>query len=109
MNSTGKIKNVDDVSDVESRPDDITFVKSRCTLDGSLMDSRIKSEYQLSFQFSFRLPQHSYDVQAGTYTATSTPSPISGTPISRCLNFDSITQINPPSSPAKGFFTTCYE
>ena len=56
MNSAGKVKTIDNGSDLGSHPDDINFVKLRCTLYGSLIDSRITDDRQLSFQFCLYLP-----------------------------------------------------
>ena len=62
LNSAGKVKSIDNTSELGSRPDDITFFKLRCTVDGASVDKRIMSDCQSSFQFCLRLPQHTYDV-----------------------------------------------
>ena len=81
MNSAGKVKTIDNVLDLGFHPDDITSVKFRCTLDGSLMDIRITGDHQLSFQFCLQLPRHTYDVNVDTYTDTSNPNSIIGSSI----------------------------
>ena len=55
LTSAGKVKTIDNVSDLKSCPDDITFFKFRCTVEGSTMDCRIKNYSKLSFHFCLRL------------------------------------------------------
>ena len=58
LSSAGKVLNIDDVNNLETRPADITFVKFCCIVDGSSSDKRITGAKPVSFQVCLRLPQY---------------------------------------------------
>ena len=64
----GKVANIKDAIDLKSRPEDISFLRFNCVVNGAAIDSRVITVNPLSFQFSPKLPQYIYDITA--YTAT---------------------------------------
>ena len=79
LSSTGKVANIEDAINLKNRPDDISFLRFNCVVDGAAMDSRVITVKPLSFQFSLKLPQYIYDVTADTsipvVKACITPAP----------------------------------
>ena len=67
LTSRNKVVNISDPTDLKSRPDDITFFRIRCVMNGSFIDKIVTTIPHLSFQFCLRLPQSIYDITA--YTA----------------------------------------
>ena len=62
-----------DHDNLVNRPDNISFIKFSCTIDGSSQDIRVTQAETLSFQFCHRLPQHLFDVAAETVSEISVP------------------------------------
>ena len=65
---TGKVTNIKDASDLKRWPDDISFLRFNCVVDGAAIDSRVVTVNPLSFQFSLKLPQYIYDITVDTFT-----------------------------------------
>ena len=59
--------------DIADRTEDLTFIHVCCTLQGPLIDNRIKQS-PLSIQFCLQLPQSSYDSGSNTITLIDTPT-----------------------------------
>ena len=68
LTSTGNEANLGDPDDMENREVDITYVRFRCSMHGSSVDSRVVNAPDLSFHFCLRLPQHTYDEATGDIT-----------------------------------------
>ena len=68
ITSAGKVANIKDTIDLKSRPDNISFLRFNCVVDGAAIDSRVVTVNPLSFQFSLKLPQYIYDITADTAT-----------------------------------------
>ena len=66
LTSTRKIANIEDGTKLKSRPEDISFLRSNCVVDGAAIDYRVTKVNPLSFQFCLKLLQCIYDVNANT-------------------------------------------
>ena len=86
MNSTGKVVQIDDPNDIVKRPEDITFLRLCCTMDGESQDKRITTVNTLSFQFCLRFPHHELDVLTQKFTLLSTPMSKRKCGVSRSLS-----------------------
>ena len=86
INSTGKVVQIDDPNDIMKRPEDITFLRLRCTMDGESQDKQITTVDTLSLQFCLRFPHHKFDVSTQTATLLSTPISQRKCGASRSLN-----------------------
>jgi len=62
LNSVGKTLKVAPTA----RPEDLTFFRFQCDLDGREIDNRIMMAGDISFQFCLRLPQHLLNVANNT-------------------------------------------
>ena len=62
---SGKDAKILDPADLQKRIVDIIYVRVRCTVHGSSVNSRFIKIVDLSFYFCFQLPQHVYN--EGTY------------------------------------------
>ena len=76
-----KVAHIDNATILKSRPEDISFLRFNCVVDGATIDSRITAVNPLLFQFYLKLPQYIYNVSADTATpvlkASNTPAPSS--------------------------------
>ena len=59
---------VEDATDLKNYPEDITYLRFSCLVDGASIDHRVITVNSLSFQFSLKLHQYIYDVDANTAT-----------------------------------------
>ena len=96
LTSTGKTVNVDDVSNLKKRSDNINFRKFRSILNASALDKRVTHVPALLFNFCLKLPQYIYDVETDDETSTTA----SRCSISKSLatSFASVSG-TPPSTP----------
>ena len=51
---------------LKERPDDLTYFRFQCDLDGSEVDKRVTTAGEFNFQFRLRLPQHLFCVKDDT-------------------------------------------
>ena len=58
LNSDGKTLKFAPTADLSERPEDLTFFRFQCDLDGHDIDRRVMTAGEFSFQFCLRLPQH---------------------------------------------------
>ena len=88
LTSAGNEAKILDPMDLKTRPLDITYVRFRCTMNGSSVDVRIINVPDLNFHFCLQLPQHSYDDTTGVVQLIdSAPSiPVSTSSIARPLD-----------------------
>ena len=68
LTSTGKIVHIDDVNNLASRPEDITFIKVHSVVEVTHVDTRVRKGSILSVNFCLRLPQYIYDMINKTAT-----------------------------------------
>lgn len=80
---------------LSKRPENITFSRFQCNIDGIAMDKRIKEAGSLSFPFCLRLPRHIYSVYTDDVTL------VNSTVMSPLLQAKYTT---PPSSPVCSLF-----
>ena len=105
MISTAKVVHISDPNELLKHPEDITFLKLRCTMDGESQDKRATIADTRSFQFFLWFPQHEMDVASEVFTLVSmspnTRKSTSG--ISRslgsCFSAASSGNIMPPFTP----------
>ena len=86
LNSKSKEIAIGDPADLSTRPEDISFIKMRCTMDGESQDARVTRANAVSFQFCLRLPQHSFDVASSVISTISTPVAHGKASTARSLN-----------------------
>ena len=100
LTSTGNVAIIDDVTDLKSRSEDITFLRFNCVVNSSVIDYRATIFKPFSFQFCLKLPQYIYDIGKCTATpvAKATSLPVIN-PVSASLS--NLFQANdtPPSTP----------
>ena len=77
LNSVGSEVKIGDPTDLSTRPVDITYIRFRCHMHASSVDDRVVNAPELSFNFSLKLPQHTYNASTNTVTKISTPQAIS--------------------------------
>ena len=58
LNSDGKTLKFAPTGNLSERPEDLTFFRFQCDLDGHDIDRRVMTAGEFSFQFCLRLPQH---------------------------------------------------
>ena len=49
LTSAGKVANIDDVTNLKRRSEDITFLRFKCVVNGSVIDYRVTTVNPLSF------------------------------------------------------------
>ena len=73
LSFTGKVLPLDDFNDLDKRPENVSFFRVKCDLQGHQFDPRITTAGDFSFQFCLRLPLHEYDPTSKVYTTISSP------------------------------------
>ena len=66
LNSDGKTLKFAPTAKLSERPEDLTFFRFQCDLDGREIDNRIMMAGDISFKFCLRLPQHLLNVVKNT-------------------------------------------
>ena len=66
LNSDGKTVKFTPTVGLKERPDDLTYFRFQCDLDGSEVDKRVTTAGEFNFQFCLRLPQHLFCVKDDT-------------------------------------------
>ena len=66
LNSDGKMLKFAPTVELSERPEDLTFFRFQCDLDGQEVDKRVTMAGDFSFQFCLRLPQHLFNVTDNT-------------------------------------------
>jgi len=66
LNSDGKTLKFAPTVKLSDRPEDLTFFRFQCDLDGNTVDKRVTKAGDLSFQYCLRLPQHLFNVTNNT-------------------------------------------
>jgi hypothetical protein len=66
LNSNGKMLKFAPTVELSERPEDLTFFRFQCDLDGQEVDKRVTMAGDFSFQFCWRLPQHLFNVTDNT-------------------------------------------
>jgi len=66
LNSDGKTLKFAPTKELSERPEDLTFFRFQCDLDGREIDNRIMMAGDISFQFCHRLPPHLLNVVNNT-------------------------------------------
>ena len=80
---------------LSKRPENITFSRFQCNIDGLAMDKWVKEAGSLSFPFYLRLPRHIYSVDTDDVTL------VNSTVMNLLLQAKDTT---PPSSPVRSLF-----
>ena len=73
LTSTGKVTNINNVNDLVSWLDNITFIKFCSVVKGAHFDTRIQKGSILSVNFCLRLHQYIYDMNTKTATIIIVP------------------------------------
>ena len=64
---------IDDPDNIVNRPDNISFMKFNCTMNGASQDACVTQADTPVFQFFLCLSRHLFDVAAITYSVVSVP------------------------------------
>ena len=65
--------NIGDPDGLVNRPDNISFIKFSCTMDGDSHDARVTQADTLSYQVCLCLPHHLLDVATKSVSVVSVP------------------------------------
>ena len=100
LTSTGKTVGVEDATDLENRPEDITYLRFNFFMNGESIDHRVKNVNPLSVYFYLKLPQYIYDVEAKTATPVIiSQNPPVNNPVAKLLSSIFQASSTPPSTP----------
>ena len=76
LTSGGHEVKIPDPDDLKARPTDIQYIRFRCQIHGSSVDARVITVPELSFYFTLKLPQSTYDDTSDTVTAVTGGTPV---------------------------------
>ena len=106
LSSSGRTLAITDPDDLDARPDDITYLRVRCNLDGKVVDKRVNRAEPISFQFCLKLPQYLYDTNTKNVSPIAPISTQSNTARSLSSCFAATTTPSTPSTSTNTTSTT---